>query len=355
MKEFKVILRNVIVAIAAAAATAATAAPVVEKSIKADPGGLYQLVFNPADKSVYVAATGQRGANNAAVVKFDAASLNRSGAIDVSANPVFGLGINTRTQTLYGTDTRSGQLVLIDLKTGKSVANLKPASEKPPHVREIVLDEAAGKAYISVVGGAPEAGDNNIWVVDEASRKIERVITVPTNRMTGLAIDAVGKRAFVTGLGAHEVVAVNLTNGEVIGRWPSGGQGPVNVAYDAAGKRLFVTNQGSGELTVLNADTGALLKNIPTGAGALSVAVDPRRNHAYVANRGAGTLTVVDTRNYAVVSNLNTGTLPQSLALDPATGRVFVTNKRRGLPRGAPAGTPVPEDPAGDTLTVVRP
>ncbi len=351
------ILRNVIVAVVAAAATAAAAAPVVEKSVKADPGGLYQLVFNPADKSVYVAATGQRGANNAAVVKFDSATLSKTGAIDVAAHPLYGLGINTRTQTLYGTDTRSGQLVLIDLKTGKPVANLKPAGDKPPHVREIVLDEAAGKAYVSVVGGAPDAADNpnNIWVVDEATRKIERVITVPTNRMTGLAIDTAGKRAFVTGLGAHEVVAVNLTNGEVTGRWPSGGQGPVNVAYDAGGKRLFVANQGSGELTVLNANTGAVLKTVKTGDGALSVLFDAKRNQAYVANRQAGTLTVVNGKDYAVVSNLNTGTLPQSIALDPATGRVFVTNKRRGLPRNAPAGTPVPEDPAGDTLTVVRP
>ncbi|MFA4940288.1 MAG: hypothetical protein WC597_13630 [Brevundimonas sp.] len=37
------------------------------------------------------------------------------------------------------------------------------------------------------------------------------------------------------------------------------------------------------------------------------------------------------------------------------TNAVYVTNKARGLPRSAPAVTQVPVDPAGDTVTLIRP
>jgi len=56
-----------------------------------------------------------------------------------------------------------------------------------------------------------------------------------------------------------------------------------------------------------------------------------------------------------VKTNLPTGTLPQTIAIDRATNAVYVTNKARGLPRNAPAGTPVPVDATGDVVTLIRP
>ena len=64
---------------------------------------------------------------------------------------------------------------------------------------------------------------------------------------------------------------------------------------------------------------------------------------------------MVNGADYAVLANLQTGTYPQTIAVDPQSHAVYVTNKARGLPRNAPAGTPVPVDPAGDTVTLIRP
>ena len=365
-----------VAALMAATAIAAVAAPAVDKQVKVAPGGLYQLVYNPTDKSVYVAATGQRAANNAAVVKLDAVTLAPKGSIDVSANPVYGLGINTKTQTLYGTDTRSGAVVVLDAKAGKQIATVKSPDGKAAHLREVVVDEATNKVYVSIVGGGErgqaDPNSNVVWVIDGAKNTLEKVITVPTTRQTGLAVDSAGKRIFTTGMGANEVIAVSLTDDKVVGRYPSGGESPISVAVDSAGKRLFVANSGSGDLTVLNADTGALIKKVPTGAGALGVAFNAKSNLVYVTNRQAGTVSVVNGKDYTV-AQLDAGTLPQSVVVDTATGRAYATNKARGLPRGAggpggpggpgaapgaaPAGPPPapPEDPEGDTLTAINP
>ncbi len=338
-------------------ATGAMAEPTIAKSVKVAPGGLYEIVFNPADSNVYVAAVGQRGENNAAVVRLNGATLEVAGPnIDVSANPLFGLGINTRTQVLYGTDTRGGDVMAVDIRTGQVLATIKDG-EEAAHVREVVVDEINNKAYVSIVGGA--AGDasnpNLVWVIDGATQTLERKITVPIGSLTGIAVDGAAKRLYVSGIGSHEVAAIDLTNDKVVGQWPSGAEGPINLVVDSAGQRLFVANQKPGVLTVLNSQTGALIKSVPTGEGALGIAYNPAVSQVYIANRTAGTVTVVDSNSYAVLANLTTGTFPQTIAIDRTTNAVYVSNKARGLPRNAPAGTPVPVDPTGDVLTLIRP
>ncbi|MET4682102.1 YncE family protein [Brevundimonas faecalis] len=344
-------------ALAVLATASAVSAQSIEKTVKVAPGGLYEIVFNPADNDVYVAAIGPRGENRAQVVRLDGRTLETETPVDVSANPLFGLGLNSRTQVLYGTDTRAGAVTAIDLKTGRVLATFRHGDEEGAHVREVIVDEQRNKAYVTIVGG--DAGDasrpNLIWVIDGATNRVERTIAAPVGGLTGAALDVAANRLFVTGMGSNEVAAIDLANGQVVGKWAAGGESPTNVAVDAEGRRLFVANQKSGDLTVLNADTGALLQTVKTGEGALSVAYNPGVKQIYVANRQAGTVTVVDADTYAVKANLQTGTFPQTIAVDRATGAVYVTNKARGLPRGAPAGTPVPVDPTGDVVTLIRP
>ena len=337
-------------------ASAAHAEPTIERSVKVAPGGVYEIVFNPADNDIYVAAVGPRGETVAQIARLDGATLTAETGISVSADPLYGLGLNSHTQMLYGTATRSGGIGVVNLATGQLVTTIKDG-DNAAHVREAIVDEQRNKVYVTVVGG--EAGDtsrlNEVWVIDGATNTLERKIAVPVGGLTGAALDVAANRLYVTGMSSNDVAAIDLSNDSVVGRFPTGSQRPTNVAVDAAGGRLFVASQGTGDLTVLNAADGAVLGRVATGEGALSVAFNGAVNQVYVANRQAGTVTVVDATNYGVLANLQTGTFPQTIAIDRATNAVYVTNKARGLPRNAPAGTPVPVDPAGDTVTIIRP
>ncbi|MGV3579038.1 YncE family protein [Brevundimonas sp.] len=336
-----------------AAAIAVADAPTIVKSVKVAPGGVYEIVFNPANDTVLVAAVGPRGANAAAIASLSA-DLTPGQAIDVSANPLYGLALNSRTQTLYGTDTRTGVISAIDLSTGRLIANIGSDRENA-HVRQVVVDETANKVYVSEVGGrGANTLSSRIWIIDGATNTLERQIDVDAV-LTGLAVDVAGGRVFSTDMTANQVVVVDLASGAVAHRWATGAESAINVAYDAAGDRLFVASQGTGELTVLKASDGSVIQRVPTGAGALSVAYNPAIDQVYVANRQAGTVTVVNGADYSVLANLATGTYPQTIAIDSETNTVYVTNKARGLPRDAPAGTPVPVDPTGDTVTIIRP
>ncbi|WP_312686145.1 YncE family protein [Brevundimonas nasdae] len=340
-----------------ASAAAATSAPTIDRSVKVAPGGVYEIVFNPADKTVLVAAVGPRGENRAAIARLDATTLAPGASIDVSSDALYGLGFNSRTQTLYGTATRTGTVAAIDVRANRVIATIKDGDEDSAHVREAIVDEVNNKVYVTIVGG--DAGDasrpNQVWVIDGATNKLERKLDVTVGSLTGAAIDNTHNRLYVVGMGSNTVGVIDLATGATTATYPTGSDRATNVAVDEAGSRLFIASQGSGDLTVMNANTGEIIRKVPTGEGALSVAYNPGNGQIYVSNRQAGTVTVVNGADYSVLANLATGTFPQTIAIDRATNAVYVTNKARGLPRNAPEGTPVPVDPNGDTVTIIRP
>lgn len=338
---------------------AAAKTPRIIQTARVAPGEPYEAVFNPVDGDLYIAAYGHRpSGKEARIVRLDGKTLAHKADIDVGGYPVFGLGLNTRTQMLYGTNARGGGLVQVfDLRKGKLAATIR-VPDVESHVRQVVIDEDGGKIYVSVVGMEGHNGvttPSQIWVIGAATNKIERIIDVDTSTLTGIALDLPNNRILGTGMESHEVVAIDLTSGAVTTRWPVGSEWPTNIVLDSRGRRIFVTGQKSGDLTVMETKTGAILAKVPTGASALAVAYNPTVDQLYVTNRGSGTTTVINARDYSVIASLETGSFPQSLAIDPGANRVFVTNKPHGLPRDAAEDAPAPHNPHGDTIAVIQP
>ncbi|MCG7361730.1 YncE family protein [Roseomonas sp. ACRSG] len=329
-----------------ALAQGAAATPAVALSAKVGTG-LYEIVFSRTTGLVHVAAAGSRGnSEGAGILALDPKTLALRGTIDLSEEPAFGLGLNDRTGILYTTNTRSGSVSAIDLKTGKTLA--KMAKGEKAHVRQVVADEEKNRAFVSVPGfrGAPSA----VWVIDGAKQEIVQVIEDGLGEgVSALTLDAAGNRLFGASLATNEVVEIGLADGKVARRFPSGGESAINIAYQPKGNRLFVANQKSGTLTVLDAASGSLVKSIETGAGALGVTLAPNGT-VYVTNRGAGTVSLVDGARLEVIASLATGTHPNTVAIDRETGTAYVSNKARMTPRGQP---PV-EDPNGDTVSIIR-
>jgi YVTN family beta-propeller protein len=324
----------------------------VEKTVKLAPS-LYELIVSTTTGLVHVASTGPRGGNEAKILGLDPATLEVRSTIELGENTVFGLGVNDRSGTLFGTGTRSGRLVAIDLRTGKVKAEIGQGEDN--HPRQVVVDEARDRAFVSNYGiqNKPSA----VWVIDTATNAVSDVITDGLEGgISGLAYDAPGDRVFVAALQTNEVVEVSLARRAGVRRFASGGEGPINLAFHAASGRLFCTNQKSGQLAVLDATSAQAIKVLETGAGALSTAFSADGAVAFIANRGAGTVSLVDTRSLTVTANLQTGTHPNTVAVDRRTGLVYVSNKARSAPRpvqGQPPA-PAPEDPNGDTVSVIR-
>ncbi|WAC28699.1 YncE family protein [Ancylobacter sp. SL191] len=348
-------LRTALVSATALVALAGTALADPEFVKQVKPGqGLYEIVFGASTNRVYVAAAGTRGATETSVLALDPATLETRETIPTGDDPMFGLGINTKTKTLYGTQTRDGSVGVIDLATGKVVAKL--AKGEKAHVREVAVDEANNRAYVTVLGmrDTPSA----VWIIDGATNKIVDSIDGLTGGIAGIALDAKNNRLFLSALQANEVVVVDLASKKVTNRFPTGGEGAINLVYDASGDQLFVANQGSGEVTVLDAKDGKLIKEIATGGGALSVALDAKRSILYVANRTGGFVSLIDTKTLDPIANVVTGSMPQTITVDAESGNVYVSNKVKSVPRPRPpegAAAPAGAPPAGATPVAAAP
>lgn len=322
----------------------ASTAPSATKTAKVAPG-LYEVVVSPSTGTVYVASVGARGEKGTAkVLGLDPLTLEVKQTIPLGDTAAFGLGLNDKTQMLYTSNTRSGSVSAIDLKTSKVVATVAVPDNPKAHVYRVLVDEANNTVYVSLTEGT-------IWVIDGSTNKLSYVLEGAGKTTMGLAVDPVRKRLFAANRASNDVAVYDLTTRQVIARIPTGGKGSSQVAYDAKGQRLFVSNQQSNDISVLDLEKQALIKTINTGTQALGIGFNPAVNQVYVANRQGGNVTVIDGTSLAVVATVDAGSMPNTVAIDTKTNRVYVTNKAKSGPRDAP---PV-DDPAGDTVTLIEP
>lgn len=305
---------------------------------------VYQPVFNPVDGFVYVSSAAQQG-ETGKIYKIDPASLKTVDSIAVPESAPMGLGISVNTQTLYATNSRTGIVSAIDLKTGEQTHITADADGRSP--REIRVDESRGLVYASSVRGG------GLWVIDAKTNEFLKFYGDLGGAITGHYVDEENNIIYATAMRDGEVVVVDGATGNVLKKFAAHGERPTNVHHDAKGNRLFVANQTSENITVLDAETGQLIKAVPTGKGALGVNYDPIRDRIYVANRHGRTVTVIDGTSLEVIKNFDIDALPNTVAINFETGDVYVTNKEAARERGENAPEPVPA-PNADSISLIK-
>ncbi len=306
--------------------------------------GIYELVYNEADNSVYVASAGSRTNPAGYLYQLDGSTLAVKDSISLQDTPPFGLTLNKKTQTVYSTNTRTNSVSAIDIKNKKVLATITPEGERS-HTREAVADEKNNKIYISDVGRP-----SKIWVIDGKTQKLEKMIENTGATTTGLAIDVENQTLYATSMGTNKIVVVDLKTSAVIDSFATGGEASINLVLDKAQHRLFVVSQKSNDVSVVDLKTKSVVKTLPAGKGALGIAFDQQRNRLYTANRGDGTVTVIDTKTLTVIDNIKTGgTFPNTVTLNKKDGSIYVTNKGQGK-RDEPSYV----DPNGDVVTHIK-
>lgn len=333
-----------IVSILAGAILLATAANAQKITNQKVGNGLYELVYNEADNSVYVASAGSRTKPGGFLYKLDASTLAVKDSIALTDTPPFGLGINTKTQTVYSSNTRTNSVSAVDVKNKKVLATIKPEAEKS-HTRELVADETNNKIYVSDV-----AKESKIWVIDGKTNKVEKTIDNTGVSTTGLAIDEKAQKLYATNMGSNKVIVIDLKTSAVVDSFATGGESSINLALDKANNRLFVVSQKSNDVNVIDLKTKTVVKTLPAGKGSLGIALDEKRNKLYTANRQDGTVTVIDTKTLTVLDNIKTGgTFPNTVVVNKKDGSIYVTNKGQGK-----RDEPTFVDPNGDIVSHIR-
>ncbi|MDM1456564.1 YncE family protein [Myroides odoratimimus] len=306
--------------------------------------GLYEVAYNSVDNGVYVASVIDFKTKEGVVYKLNGNDLSVEKEYSVNGNPVFGIAVNEKTQKIYGTNTTTNAVTVIDLKTGAT--KVIPGTNESGHNREIAIDEKTNTIYAS-----DTQQDGKVWIIDGDKDVLKGYIDNTGIFTAGLTFDTKTKKLYAANMGTNEVAIIDPTTKKVIKKFASGGESPINVSIDESRRRLFVTNSSTG-LTVLNADSGELLKVVKFKGGSLGVNYLPKQDKIVLANRESGKTVIVDGKTYEVVTELETGSHPNTVAVNKNTGVAYVTNKTKRMPKVE--GQEAAVDTNGDTVSKVQ-
>ncbi|CUU25387.1 putative protein YncE [Duffyella gerundensis] len=297
--------------------------------------GAYELAFSGSDNALFLATSQSRSLDKGGVVyRLDPQTLAITQIIHNDLKP-FGAAINPQTNTLYVGNSVEGAVTAIDASSGEVRGRLvldarKRSKEvKPLQPRELVVDAATNRVYISGVG-APSV----VWVVD--GKTMQLLSTVPDTGKggTGLALDAAAQKLYVTN-GEGELITVNTRTNAVEKRQKlEEGQEHffLNISLDTATHRAFITDSKQAAVLVVDTRSGKVVHKIAVPES-LAVLFNPQRQELYVTHRKAGTVSIINARNYNVLQTITAPGMPNSLALSADGQALYVSVKQASSPK----------------------
>lgn len=289
---------------------------------------VYQLVYNPGDGNIYVAgpkAGFNRQADNFVYV-LSGKDLAVKDSINVGKNLPFGIGLNTRTQTLYVGHSIQNSVSAIDLKTKKQT--IIPGGKEKGKIREIVVDETRNLVYVS------DHGNPSVWVIDGKTNTLVQSIDHPGAYLIGLNVDPARERIYATDGDTMEgnILVFDSKSRTLVDKYKTWSYCPMNIAVDYKSNRIFVSQSNDNNITIVDGNTGQIINKVYLGydSSPIGLVYDEKTNLLYTANRSKKEVAVVDMESFKVKERIPTGGLPNTISLDKETGLIYVTNKNAG-------------------------
>ena len=294
--------------------------------------GQYQLAYAPATSTLFTSfssgrppiLTGGLGSWNvssapslASVYQFPTVDFTPRGATEPSGKQIaspYGVGYDEATGYVWVAQTRNSTVSVVDPSTKKVIWT--SAEGEVDHPREVRIDSATGKAFVSGSGG--------VTVFDTTTHALVKKITFTDAKgeediAMNFHIDSADGKVYVPTLSAGTLKVINGKTLEVektIELHKDSADialNPTDVTIDKSLKEIYVSSQGdrktgaSSGVTVYDLETGAYKKSIPFGKQALAITSDEARDLLYVTDYGTGNVGVIDARTGTVVSEVSTG------------------------------------------------
>jgi DNA-binding beta-propeller fold protein YncE len=202
--------------------------------------------------------------------------------------------------TLLVVNRAGGSISYIDLETATDMARL-PVGPVIPH--EVAVSPDGSLALTAEYGPESRHGQHLVLLDVVNPRILRRIDVGPGTRPHSVLFMPDGRRAVTTAQDADELLLVDVMEGRVLRRYPTGGREGHMVRLSPDARRAYVTNRGAaGDLSVIFLEENRDPVVIPTGEGAEGLAVSPDGGEVWVVNRLAESISIVDAERLEVVA-----------------------------------------------------
>jgi DNA-binding beta-propeller fold protein YncE len=211
--------------------------------------------------------------------------------------------------TLLVANRSSHDVSFVDLSRGEVIARV-PTGEGP-HLLSNVSD---GRVLATGYGEYPrphakpvsrrppfvESLNSRLTLIDVRSRTVllDRIIEDCAKPHASWII---GESAYVTCETEKQVLALDLTNGQIKRSFATRQEGSHVLGFASGSRMLAVSNTDSGSLTLINVDSGeTIIVDVGNGSEGLLVVDD----HIWVGNAWEGSVSVVDARTQTMLTKI---------------------------------------------------
>lgn len=223
--------------------------------------------------------------------------------------------IDTSHGRLYIAHMNANQLVVFDVNARRVAANLDGFAR----VHGVWAVPELGKIYASVTG------DHQVAAVDMESLKTVARIG-PVTYPDGLAYAPGTKRVFVSDEHGNADAVIDTGTNKLVKSIPLGG-GAGNTVYDADSGQILVAVHGKNEIVAIDPSKAEIVGRYPLPGieNPHGISLDVRERLAFIAGEENHTLAVFDLTTMKVLSKHEVGGDPDVLAFDPALKLLYVS------------------------------
>ncbi len=312
--------------------------------------GLYELAYSPRQNLLYAAVSGgfAEEAPPSRIAVLDPETLEEKAGI-LLPYKAFGLALDDESGRLYVGHSLHGRISVIDTARRRSVGEIvlsqpRPDGKRYRHdLRGLLLDPSARRLYAPGLA----AGNSVLFVIGLDSLALEKTVHGLGFYPTGMALDDVRGRLFVSTM-AGEILVLDTATLKVVRHWKHAGvEQPVSLSYDSGTDRLYVADQGmetirkwqqrllpdftsrhpGNRVAVLDGGSGSLAASVDVGENPLAMWLDPGAQRLYLTERGGGHVAMLDARTLERLEDWSVDGLPNSLAVSPGQGALWISVK----------------------------
>lgn len=140
--------------------------------------------------------------------------------------------------------------------------------------------------------------------------------------------------AYVTDWADGKVYMVSIKEeATVIGEGIKVGKNPRAIALNTQGTRAYVTNWGNSSLSVIDLENGPpkVIKTLSVGKHPRAVAYDSDNQNIYVLNAQDGTLSIINSNTYELVKTLYIEKYPMGIVISKENNKAYISHRGKAF------------------------